>query len=131
MGLFDNDIIPLETFRKAQRVAALAVFATHKPRIFESGANAEGGQIGTYVAGSKDKRKRNRGGEVVILSFTEQMKRDYQPNTTGEVGFGFSNQFNFDKATWNETRYKALIFALTDAEEEIYIKVLSAKLGFK
>lgn len=130
--MFDDDMISKQTFEKASRVAALSCFAIHKPRIFEKGENAEGGKIGQYVPSGKVKKmKEGHESAFVNLSDTEQMKKDYEPNTTGTVGFGFSNQFNFDKATWNESRYQALIFALTDREEEVYIRVLAAELGFK
>lgn len=120
---------------KFSRIAALTVFAVHKPRIFEKGLNAAGGVIGTYVAGSMGpplktingvrRGTTNRGGNVVNLSFTEQMKKDYSMTTQGVVGYGFVNQFNFDKATWNEERYNAAIFALSEEEEDLFIETLA------
>jgi hypothetical protein len=129
----EKDTVTKEQFERASRIAALACFATHKPRIFQSGKNAEGEQIGTYVRGSKDDNGNPRGGKKVILVFTEYMKGDYETTEANEsqIGFGFTDPANSDKADWNEVRYDALIFALTDKEEEIYLRTLANELGFK
>ena len=115
---------------KYSRIAALSVFAIHKPRIFEQGRDAFMQQIGTYVAGSKDKRGADRGGNMVILSFTETMKRDYQPTKAGEVGYGFSSQVELDKSFYNEERYNTKVFALSDEEAATFIDILG-QLMFK
>jgi hypothetical protein len=109
---------------KYSRMAALSVFAVHKPRIFERGLDAYGSPIGFYVADSVDKRGKNRGGNIVILSFTEAMKRDYQPTREGIVGYGFSSQVEADKSYWNEERYNTDIFALSDEESTMFIDLL-------
>ncbi len=126
--MFNDVIDKLENFKRAQRAAALTVFAIHKPRIFEEGRNSKGGKIGKYVSGSKDKRGDKRGGKDVILSFTEAMKKDYQPSAADAnvVGYGFSNQVELDKANWNEERYnQAPIFLLTNRETDLYLTTLS------
>ncbi len=111
---------------KFSRIAALTVFAHHKPRIFEQGRNSSGAGIGFYKSDPYRKKRIAKGREVgfVNLSMTEQMKRDYQPSKEGIVGFGFSNQHNLDKANWNEDRYGD-VFELTTEEEEMYLETLS------
>lgn len=106
------------------RMAALSVFAIHKPRIFEQGLAADGTEIGIYVKNSVNKRGGNRGGEVVILSFTEAMKKDYQPSTQGDVGYGFSSQVELNKSYWNEERYDKDVFALSDEESTLFIDLV-------
>jgi hypothetical protein len=120
-------VTQLSQFDSASRKAALTVFATHKPRIFQDGRKADGSPTGIYVAGSKDKRGSNRGGQVVILSYTEQMKKDYQVTKTGIIGYGFSNTKMAERADYNEARY-GKVFQLTTAEEAKYYELVRQQL---
>jgi len=101
-------------------------------RIHVQGKAADGSQIGTYSdaymavrtgktqkgAQSKSANRYNRSADTkVILSLTRQLENDYsvQPGAVG-WGVGFNNSLNFDKATWNNTRYGKVIFDLTSDE---------------
>jgi hypothetical protein len=61
----------------------------------------------------------NRGDDPkVILSLTRQMEQDFVAIAENdEYGLGFNNQHNFDKAMWNEERYKG-VYQLSEAEIE-------------
>jgi hypothetical protein len=108
--------------KKFTRIAALTVFAIHKPRIFEKGLTANNTRIGEYKDGPYKELRAEKGRETgfVNLAFTEAMKRDYQPTSQGVVGYGFSRQIELDKANWNEERYKAVIFDLSDEEWQLF-----------
>jgi hypothetical protein len=134
--MFDDLIQNIEeeqTNESLARAAALSVFAVHKPRIFEEGRNAEDKQIGEYVDGYYKEKRRKMGRETgfVNLSMTEAMKKDYQVSDSGTVGYGFSNQVQSDKADYNEERYGAIIFGLTEKEAELYVELFAKNLGFK
>jgi hypothetical protein len=62
----------------------------------------------------------NRGSDPkVILSLTRQMEQDFVPVAeNGTYGLGFNNPHNFDKATWNEARYKG-VYELSEDEIKI------------
>src|SRR6478736_5262618 len=123
--MFKDITSKLDDFEKWQRIAALTVFAVHKPRIFEQGKAADGTSIGKYSPGYKAKRK-SLGKETafVNLEFYGSMKKDYQVTKSGIVGFGFSNQVEAEKADKNENHFKKVIFDLTNAEAELYTKTL-------
>jgi hypothetical protein len=111
-------------------------------RIHVKGLAADGSAIGTYSDGYmkirtgevnhrhdatnlktkktfSTKPKYNRSADPkVIISLTRQLENDYAvlPGDKG-WGVGFNNVHNFEKATWNNTRYGKTIYDLTDAEE--------------
>lgn len=62
----------------------------------------------------------NRGSDPkVILSLTRQMEQDFVAIAeNNEYGLGFNNPDNFDKATWNEARYKG-VYDLSEKEIEL------------
>jgi|SRR6476646_2900262 len=62
----------------------------------------------------------NRGTDPkVILSLTRQMEQDFVAIAeNNEYGLGFNNKDNFDKATWNEERYKG-VYNLSQQEIEL------------
>lgn len=67
----------------------------------------------------------NRGSDPkVILSLTRQMESDYVivPVENGH-GIGFSNAENYNKAMWNERRYKKEIFSMTESEEKKALEI--------
>lgn len=135
-------------------VAAVnSVMAMQKKRIFEDGKASNDSKIGTYgtkpISISKGRqakqtgKTRFRGGYreyksltgkeagFVNLQDTGQMMMDLGTTLVGrnEVGIGFSNTFNADKSEWNETKYKKEIFATTESEDDLFIKVLEFELG--
>jgi hypothetical protein len=132
---------------RPKRIAATTVLAKHKARIFERGEAESGGKIGTYstkpisiarsqqardtgqtyfktgYAGYKTAVGKNPG--FVILRNTDQMYADYGLVQSGsEIGFGFQNQHNTDKAGWMESKYDKSIFELSDSEFNLYVDVL-------
>lgn len=69
----------------------------------------------------ESKRKMmNRGSDPkVILSLTRQMEGDMRVIQEGDVFYiGYSNKDNFNKAIWNEQRYKKPIWKLSKEEHE-------------
>lgn len=124
--MFEDVTKKLDNFEKWQRIAALTVFAKHKPRIFERGLAADGSKIGNYKDGAYKKKRAQKGRETsyVNLEMFGSMKKDYQVTKTGIVGFGFSNKTESDKAEWNEDRYGKDIFELTEEERRLYTQTL-------
>lgn len=125
MGAFDSEISLLQNWEVLVRKAALTVFAEHKPRIFERGKAVDGTTRG-YVDGPYKELRRKKGREVnfVNLEFTGQMKKDYQVTTSGTVGYAFTNQINSDKADGEEEYRGKIIFDLTRAEDEMYVRIM-------
>lgn len=134
-----------------RRIAASTVLARQKPRIFEQGLAENGSKIGTYgtnpISISKNRQARNtgktyfKGGYAeyktdigknpgyVNLDNTSQMKGDYGVIVNGdELGNGFQNDVNADKARWMEEKYGKDIFALTDSEFDLYVNTLLYEL---
>jgi hypothetical protein len=80
-------------------------------------------QTGVFTGEDKVGKERpnyNRGSDPkVILSLTRQMEQDFVPIAEGDTyGLGFNNPHNFDKATWNEERYKG-VYDLSEDEIKI------------
>jgi hypothetical protein len=79
---------------------------------------------GVYVRGKNKGNPRtiyNRDNNSdVVLSLTRQMEKDM--DATGPIriengyGIGYSNDFNYEKAIWNEQRYKKPVWNLTKNE---------------
>ena len=147
-----NDLNQLRRNDRAIRIALTSVFAVHKQRIFNKGQAAEGGKIGTYsktpISIARKSQARTTGTTYfkggysayksaigknpgfVNLRNTDQMMMDYtfQVLGNGEYGFGFSNDFNFDKSQWAEEKYKKNIFDESTAEGNLFDKILSKEL---
>lgn len=76
---------------------------------------------GKYTKGESkggSRIKYNRGTDPkVILSLTRQMESDMAivPIEDG-WGIGYNNSENYNKAVWNEKRYKKPVFAISDEE---------------
>lgn len=68
----------------------------------------------------KERPNYNRGTDPkIILSLTRQMEKDFVAIAeNNEYGLGFTNMHNFDKATWNEERYKG-VYDLSERELEL------------
>lgn len=147
-----NDINRLRRNDRAVRIALTTVFAVHKQRIFNKGQTAEAGKIGTYskvpisIARKNQARATGRtyfkGGYsayksaigknpgFVNLRNTDQMMMDYTFQIIGNdtYGFGFSNDFNFDKVGWLEDKYDKNIFDESNSEGALMEKILTQEL---
>lgn len=82
------------------------------------------GQAGVFTKGVNKGQPRptyNRSTDsTVILSLTRQMENDMKViKTDNGYGIGYSNQFNYNKAVWNEIRYKKNIWSLSESESNI------------
>lgn len=79
------------------------------------------GQAGYFTKGPNKGQPRPRYNRTtdsaVILSLTRQMENDMQViKTDNGYGIGYSNQLNYNKAVWNEIRYKKDIWSLSVEE---------------
>lgn len=65
----------------------------------------------------------------IVLSLTRQMEKDLKATEPikieGGYGIGFSNDFNYDKAVWNEERYGKAIYDLTSDEERLMEDIIN------
>lgn len=135
---------------KAMRTALTSVLAVHKPRIFQTGQDANKSKIGKYsttpISISKKNQARNtgktyfkggyaeykdaigKGGDVNFRN-TDQMQMDYGIIQNGsEFGFGFQNSENFNKSQWLQDKYDKDVFDLTDQELDILGDVHKAEV---
>ncbi len=132
--------------------ALTTVIAEQKDRIFNKGKDAFNSKIGSYgtnpISISKKNQSRNtgktyfkggykeykgligKGNNTVNLRNTDQMRMDYQVLvlSKSEWGLGFTNDFNADKADWNEERFEKEIFATTTKEDNLFDKVFQFEL---
>lgn len=153
---YDSLINQLNKMMQTDRVmvASLStVLAEQKNRIFQKGQDANNGRIGTYstkpASVSRKAQSRNtgktyfkggyreykgltgKGNSFVNLRNTDQMMMDYGVHVLGrnEYGLGFNNQFNFNKSEWNEERFDKEIFAESDKEGELFLRVFEFELN--
>jgi hypothetical protein len=90
----------------------------------KSQAKAEAGKITRGPRKGQPRPVYNRANESeVILSLTRQMEKDMDATEPikieGGYGIGFNNDFNYDKAVWNDRRYGKPVYDLTDGEEKL------------
>jgi hypothetical protein len=146
-----KQVLKIARADKTMRTALTTVLAIHKPRIFESGQDSKKQKIGTYstkpTSISKNNQARNTGKTrfeggyseyksaigknpgYVNLRNTDQMQMDYQLIVDGDkYGFGFQNNFNFNKSQWLQEKYDKDIFDLTDQEVNIFADTLKAQI---
>lgn len=150
-----NILSELNKFRRndrAIRVALTTVFAANKQRIFNKGQTAEGGKIGqyskvpisiarknqarstgkTYFKGGYSEYKSDIGKNPGFVNGrnTDQMMMDYSFQVIGNdtYGFGFNNDFNFDKSQWLEEHFKKNIFDESVAEGQLMERILTKEL---
>ena len=147
-----NDINALRRNDRAIRIALTSVLARQKQRIFVSGQDANASRIGQYskkpASVSRKAQARSTGhtyfkggyaqykSEIgknpgfVNLRNTDQMMMDYtlQVIDSNTYGFGFSNDFNFDKSQWNESHFKKNIFDESDSEGALMETILIREL---
>jgi hypothetical protein len=116
---------------KSKRTALTTTLAINKQRIFVNGLDANGSKIGTYskkYGEYKSKLGRNPG--YVNLTNTGQMFADYGLIVNGDTyGFGFQNDFNFNKSQWAQDKYEKEIFELSDKELDVFVDVYLEELN--
>lgn len=132
--------------------AVNSVFAAQRERIFKQGDATNGSKIGQYstkpISISKKRQARQTGKSYfpggyreyksltgketsfVNLQDTGQMMMDLGTTVIGrgEVGIGFSNQFNADKSHWAEEKYRKEIFFTSEKEDDLFDKVIQFEL---
>ena len=120
-----SDIDRLSNFRRnlplITKKVAQTMLAVTSERIFIQGRDANNQDIGTYSEGYQKTRSRKGLGasKKVTLTFTGQMQSDFSVIQLGSnIGLGFKNNFNSDKAGFAEETYSKEIFAHTPSEEE-------------
>jgi hypothetical protein len=74
--------------------------------------------------------KYNRDNDTdVVLSLTRQMENDMNATEPikieGGYGIGYTNEFNYEKAIWNEKRYGKPIWKLTEQEMKTVEDIVS------
>lgn len=139
------------TSDKVMRTALITVLSVHKPRIFESGQDANNNKIGTYstnpISISKANQARNtgktffKGGYAEYKSAigknpgyknyrnTDQMQMDYGLIVNGDkYGHGFNNTENANKARWNQDRDDKNVFDISNNELELLANTLKAQV---
>lgn len=105
------------------REVAVSMQGVTRERIHEQGKKADGSQIGeykdSYLKLRQSKKYNRTSDKKVVLSLTRQMENDYKVIALSETEYalGFDNQFNADKADWNEERF-GKVWALTEQELE-------------
>lgn len=147
-----SDLNRLRRNDRAIRIALTSVLAVQKQRIFNKGQDAGETKIGTYskVPASISRKNQARatgktyfkGGYseyksaigknpgFVNLRNTDQMMMDYtlQIIDNSTYGFGFSNDFNFDKSQWAEERFDKNIFDESTSEGKLMETILTREL---
>lgn len=108
--------------------AASGVLAQVAYRIHTEGRKGDGSKIGTYSNAYLRYRQTARFNRTsdpnIVLSLTRQMENDFSVVAADQqVGLGFKNRTNFDKATWMEERFTGT-YNLTEAEEDTVVIVL-------
>ena len=130
-----------------------SVLAEHKDRIFEEGKAADNSKIGNYstepISISRKNQSRQtgktyfkggykeykgligKGNSTVNLRNTDQMRMDYTVHVLdkNEYGLGFSNDFNANKAEWNEERFDKNIFDESAEDAKVFDKVFQFELN--
>lgn len=148
-----NDINRVLQNERTLVAAANSVLAQQKDRIFNKGRASNESQIGNYstnpISISRSRQARQTGktyfkggyreykgltgkeSAFVNLQDTGQMMMDLGTTVVGvgEIGIGFSNQFNADKSEWAEEKYKKEIFASTDKEDDLFTRVIEFELN--
>lgn len=133
------------------KVALSSTLVVHKRRIFEQGLDGNGAKIGTYshkpISISKKNQARATGKTYfkggydeykklvgknpgyVNLRNTDQMMMDYGlVGSSGSYGFGFQNDFNYQKSEWLEKKYQKEVFTLSDIEASTLQDILYQQL---
>lgn len=110
---------------------ASGILALVSQRIHVDGKRANGSAVGQYANSYlRIREKNNRGADrKIILSLTRQMENDFTVvEVNGNVGLGFNNQTNFEKATFMEARFPGTYF-ISAEEEQVFIDVIDAYIN--
>lgn len=153
---YDSLISQLNKMMQTERIMIASlntVLAKQKERIFQKGNDADGSKIGSYstnpISISRKNQSRNtgktyfkggyreykgltgKGNSYVNLRNTDQMMMDYGVHILGkdEYGLGFTNAFNFNKSEWNEEKYDKEIFAESEEEAKLFLRVFEFELN--
>lgn len=148
-----KDINKLLKNDRVMIAATNTVLAEQKKRIFQKGLASNDQKIGTYstdpISISRKNQSRNtgktyfkggykqykgltgKGNSFVNLRNTDQMMMDLSTFVLGknEYGIGFTNDFNANKAEWMEDKYNKEIFATTNKEDNLFVKVVEFELN--
>jgi hypothetical protein len=93
---------------------------------FKKGAKkGEVKNAGVSKSTGKPRPNYHRTGDTkVILSLTRQMENDLSVIAAGSgYGIGYNNPFNYQKSQWNEQTYGKRIWAMTQGERDLALKV--------
>lgn len=139
--------------KNAGIAAVNSVLAAQKKRIFQDGKASNESKIGTYsttpISISKKSQAKQtgktyfkggyrqyksilgKGSSFVNLRNTDQMQMDLSTQVVGnnEFSIGFNNEFNADKAEWNEEKYKKKIFDTTIKEDNLFVRVFEFEIN--
>jgi hypothetical protein len=141
-----SSALPVEGALKSAllREIATSTLAIMRERIHEDGKNADGAAIGTYSEGyMATRRENNRGGSSkIIMALTDNLQQSYLITELGanewaisvsnvagrnykrsKKGKVYPGKLPIDKLEWNNTRYGAPIWELTEAEKKNIQKI--------
>jgi hypothetical protein len=109
--------------------AASSVLALVAYRIHTQGERANGSAIGTYSNSYmkvRESSKYNRSSDrKKILSLTRQMENDFSVvEEQNNIGLGFKNPANADKARWLEAAYPGT-YVLSEDEDKVVVDVIN------
>jgi hypothetical protein len=138
---------------QVMRTSLTTVLSVHKPRIFQKGQDANQSKIGNYstkpISISKSRQARNTGktyfpggyaqyksetgkGGTVNFRDTDQMMMDYGLVVSGDkYGFGFQNEFNFNKSQWLQDKFDKDVFDLSNQERDLLSRTLKTQIESK
>ncbi len=127
-GVLDSKLKQIVTLQ-----VATGMLAPVLERIHVEGKDSSNSDIGTYNNTYLKERMKyyNRTADKkIVLSLTKQMELDFSVQAVGDdsYGLGYKNEFNLQKAEWNNNRWGKEIFALTKEEEEKAVAI--AKKAF-
>jgi hypothetical protein len=112
-------------------IASESLVGEMRHRIHIDGLASNEQPIGTYSSSYLEYRNKNKrgSGTKVILSDTRQMENDLSV-IAGTKGWaiGYKNNFNAQKAEWNESHFKKKIFKLTSSEKNKVVDVVVFEL---
>ena len=111
---------------KAELAMAVSMQTSTTKRIFEDGKAADGVALGDYSEGYLKTRQKNNwtDSKKIILQATGQMHKDFSVINNGKgLGLGFKNSDNLEKSYLVEATYKKRIFAATDDEVDLSMKL--------
>lgn len=102
-------------------------------RIFFNGLDSNNSKIGSYKTRSYKEYRERRGRQTAFVDL--RLEGDLQnsmqviPISENETGIGFLNDFEADKARWNEDRFEKDIFEFSDTELNQVLNIIVDELG--